>query len=275
MAITITGSAWHLWMRGLVGQPYFGFCEVDGGVPPYSISIDVLPAGLVLNPVPVDILSFDYSQGGIPDVWPVGGLFEFTGTPTAAGTVPVNITAVDSVGATGTLADTFIVDAVQFGTSTSSVQQMGLPPVTIGTPWTFQYTDDWANGVFISLFGHPGILPYQYKLFGHSGFVWNGLSVTPNGLFSGASPYFGLAYGLPGGVLPAGKIGVDYVDMLVQDATGVGGSGTNAEIAFRNGALLAPLAGLRVTLRGVKRIRKSAAPELCACPEIAHVRRAV
>jgi hypothetical protein len=36
-----------------------------------------------------------------------------------------------------------------------------------------------------------------------------------------------------------------------------------------------PLVGLRVLLRGVKRIRKDAAPDLCACPELPSVKRAV
>jgi len=49
--VTIT----RYWMYGTVGQTYWGYVEVSGGVAPYSISIDVLPAGLALNPVPVNI----------------------------------------------------------------------------------------------------------------------------------------------------------------------------------------------------------------------------
>ena len=38
---------------------------------------------------------------------------------------------------------------------------------------------------------------------------------------------------------------------------------------------LASLVGLRIILRGVKRVRKQAAPEPCPCPELSHVKRAV
>ena len=85
---------------------------------------------------------------------------------------------------------------------------------------------------------------------------------------------------LPGSVIPAG-INVSKANLYAVLSpgsvipAGINVSKANLYAVLGGAPLVAPLAGLRVTLRGVKRIRKSAAPELCACPEIAHVRRAV
>ncbi|SEP65238.1 Putative Ig domain-containing protein [Devosia sp. YR412] len=136
-SITLAGSV----PAGRIGQAYNGQITVTGGVTPYGFTVTTgtLPAGLSLNP----------TTGAI------------TGTPTAAGTSTVTITATDDNDFTGLRSYEFVI-ASNMGTTTL--------PASLATPvYKAPYT--------ASVAASGGNAPYGYAV--TTGALPAGLSLNP------------------------------------------------------------------------------------------------
>lgn len=127
------------------GQPYSQTLSAAGGSAPYSYAVTAgsLPAGLAL------------SSAGV-----------LSGTPTAAGSFSVTVTATDAGGATGTRAYTLSVAAPSI-----SVSPATLPAPTAGSAYSATLT---ASG---------GSAPHVFSV--GSGALPAGLSLSAGGLISG------------------------------------------------------------------------------------------
>ncbi|MBI5085652.1 MAG: putative Ig domain-containing protein [Acidobacteria bacterium] len=117
------------------------------GMPPYTISVNgALPPGMLIR------------QGR--SSW----LFEIAGTPTQAGTFPIQLTATDSQGKTGSLNLSITIQPLSL-----TISPGALPDGALNTPYTARLT---ASG---------GSAPYTFWLFG--GFL--PATVFEDGLISG------------------------------------------------------------------------------------------
>ena len=125
-----------------------------GGVEPYTFAVTdgTLPPGMTLHPT-TGVLS---------------------GTPTAAGEFPIEITITDSTGASGGCTGfrfyTFLVcPGITLGPATQT-----LPGGTVGVPYTQTFSASGGDG------------PYSYQLTG--GTIPDGLSLTPGSLVLSGTP---------------------------------------------------------------------------------------
>ncbi|MFN7974887.1 MAG: putative Ig domain-containing protein [Acidobacteriota bacterium] len=133
---------------GTQGTPYGATLTASGGSAPYTFAVTSgsLPAGLSL------------SAAGV-----------ISGTPSAAGSSGVTITATDAAGCTGSHPYTITINPA--GCGTIAIAPASLPSGTVGVPYSQQLT---ASG---------GTAPYGYAV--TSGALPAGLTLSASGLVSG------------------------------------------------------------------------------------------
>lgn len=138
---------------------WFGF-SVKGGTPPYTVSASGLPTGLTL------LTTEEVSDFG-EFVYPVRG------APSALGTFSGTFHVTDSLGASGSVDfgpsapsgfGEWVVQATQgVNGGTPDAALKVLPPATPGSPYSFAFTQAYADAVFTGTgVGQPSDPPYTY-----------------------------------------------------------------------------------------------------------------
>ena len=123
--LEVTGS----FPSGVVGSTYQASLSINGGVAPYTVTADGLPAGLILD----------------------GALI--TGTPRTAGTSPVTLTITDALGTTTVLTPSITITAPA-PTSNYSIKDQGKSKITaVGNGYLMVGTKKliWNASTFITV----------------------------------------------------------------------------------------------------------------------------
>lgn len=172
---------------GSVGVPYSSSLAASGGIPPYTFSINTLPAGLTLD----------------------AGTGAFSGTPTAAVTnLSLISTVVDSTGASATAATTITIAATLKLTFAGDSG-------TVGTPFTTSMT---ATGGIPPYTFSISSLPAGLTLAASTGVI----SGTPTAAFS-AKPTATVVDSTGASVSVAGTISIAAAPQLQLSVPGVKG----------------------------------------------------